>query len=243
MAVFTAVGFDVAAPVLPVAPELPEMATGDDVAIALAPPVCPVLVELDWALAAPELPERATGLAVTRAPPPEPPLAELTDTLDPPLAEPPPVLVAAPPAPEVPVAVPPPPPLPPTAVTVTEFDALPVLPEPALELLEAPELATALDEPTAVAAPVFPELPELPDVAWAPAVADPKRRKASTLNAPATSERQTLVMDREFESFMFFTSSRSPGRWAHAGSIRSGALRSEAGKVTKMRGRTWRTER
>ncbi|HYX43880.1 MAG TPA: hypothetical protein VE760_02475 [Acidimicrobiales bacterium] len=146
-------------------------------------------------------------------------MAELTDTLDPPLAEPPPVLVAAPPAPEVPVAVPPPPPLPPTAVTVTEFDALPVLPEPALELLEAPELATALDEPTAVAAPVFPELPELPDVAWAPAVADPKRRKASTLNAPATSERQSLVMDREFESFMFFTSSRSPGRWAHAGAI------------------------
>jgi len=129
------------------------------------------------------------------------------------------VFVAAPPAPEVPVAVPPPPPLPPTAVTMTVFDALPVLPEPAVELLLAPELAPALAVPTAVAEPVSPESPEFPDVAWAPAVADPSSRKASTVNAPATSERQSLVIDREFESFMFFTSSRSPGRWAHAGSM------------------------
>ncbi|HWC12167.1 MAG TPA: hypothetical protein VG455_13210, partial [Acidimicrobiales bacterium] len=85
-----AVGLDVAAPVEPVEPELPEMATGDEEATALALPVCPVLVELDWAVAAPERPEVATGLAVTDAPPPDPPLAELTDTLDPPAATPPP---------------------------------------------------------------------------------------------------------------------------------------------------------
>jgi hypothetical protein len=48
------------------------------------------------------------------------------------------------------------------------FAAEPVEPDLAFEFASAPELATLLVSPLAIAAPVFPELPELPDVASPP---------------------------------------------------------------------------
>jgi hypothetical protein len=71
-----AVGLDVAAPVDPVGPELPETATGLLTADEEAGPVLPVLVALDCDDADPELPDVATGLTLTVEPPPEPPLAD-----------------------------------------------------------------------------------------------------------------------------------------------------------------------
>jgi hypothetical protein len=75
-------------------------------------------------------------------------------------------LRAGPPAPETPTAMPPLPPRPPMAATPVLFTAAPVLPDAALLVALAPELALLLALPTAIAGPVLPELPELPD--WAP---------------------------------------------------------------------------
>jgi hypothetical protein len=74
MAVFVAVGFDVAEPVPPVAPDPPEVAAGCDAAPDVADPVSPVFVLPDWALAAPEFPVFAVGVMVTVELPPLPPL-------------------------------------------------------------------------------------------------------------------------------------------------------------------------
>jgi hypothetical protein len=62
-------------PVPPVEPELPEMATGLEMAVDVAGPVLPVLVAVDDAFTAPELPEMAAGDSTTLGEPPEPPLA------------------------------------------------------------------------------------------------------------------------------------------------------------------------
>jgi hypothetical protein len=112
MPVFVAVGLEIAAPVAPVDPELPEMATGLDTALDVALPVLPVLVALDWALVEPELPVVADGLTRTDDPPPLPPLALPTATLDPPMAVEAKVgavmtFVAAPPGPATGMATPP----------------------------------------------------------------------------------------------------------------------------------------
>jgi hypothetical protein len=75
MAELVAVGETVAAPVPPVGPEFPAMATGADSAADDADPVAPVLVLPDWAVDEPELPDVAVGLIVTVEAPPLPPLA------------------------------------------------------------------------------------------------------------------------------------------------------------------------
>jgi hypothetical protein len=173
MALLDATGLDVAEPVLPVLPEFPETATGLLMAVDEAGPVLPVFVALDCAFVFPVLPDVAMGVTLTFTPPPAPPLAEPTATLEPPMAADEPMvpnerLRAGPAAPETPTARPPLPPSPPTATTPVLFTAAPVLPDAALLLALAPELALLLALPTAMAAPVFPELPELPDTAGPP---------------------------------------------------------------------------
>jgi hypothetical protein len=173
MALLNATGLDVAAPVLPVVPEFPENATGLLTAVEMAAPVLPVFVALDCADVLPEFPVVAIGLDVTFTPPPAPPLAEPTATLEPPMAADEPRvpnerLRAGPPAPETPTARPPFPPRPPRATTSVAFTAAPEDPDAALLLALAPELALLLALPTATAGPVFPELPEFPDVATPP---------------------------------------------------------------------------
>jgi len=132
-----------------------------------------VFVALDCADAFPEFPEVAMGAALTVTPPPAPPLAEPTATLCPPMAADEPMvpnerLRAGPAASETAAAMPPLPPRPPMATTSVPFTAAPVLPDAALLLAPAPELALLSALPTASAGPVFPELPELPEVALPP---------------------------------------------------------------------------
>jgi hypothetical protein len=98
-------------------------------------------------------------------------LAEPTATLCPPMAADEPMvpnerLRAGPPGPETPMAMPPLPPEPAMAATPVLFTAAPVLPDAALLVALAPELALLLALPMAIAGPVFPEAPEFPD--WAP---------------------------------------------------------------------------
>src|SRR5688500_16518062 len=138
IAELVAVGFEVAVPVPPVLPELPDTATGLLTADEDAGPVFPVLVALDCDFAAPESPDVATGLTLTVEPPPEPPLAEVWLTLEPPVAVlvptvPTDTFAAGPPAPDAAAARPPPPPLPPAEITVVWLTAAPVEPEPAVE--------------------------------------------------------------------------------------------------------------
>jgi hypothetical protein len=173
MAVLAATGLDEAGPVGPVAPELPETATGLLTAEETALPVLPVFVALDCADELPVLPDVAMGVAVMLTPPPAPPLAEPTATLEPPMAVDEPItpnerLRAGPPAPETPTESPPAPPMPPRATTSVPFTAAPVGPDAALLAALAPELAVLLAPPTASAGPVLPDAPELPEVALPP---------------------------------------------------------------------------
>ena len=168
MALLNATGLDEAEPVDPVWPEFPETAIGLLTAPEMAGPVRPVFVALDCADAFPVLPEVAMGATLTFTPPPAPPLAEPTATLEPPMAADEPMvpnerLRAGPAAPETPTAMPPLPPRPPMARTPVSFTAAPVLPDAALLVALAPELALLLALPMATAGPVSPELPELPD--------------------------------------------------------------------------------
>jgi hypothetical protein len=193
--VLIAVGLDVAAPVAPVDPELPDTAMGADTALDEAGPVLPVLVALDCEDDDPELPEWATGVATTVELPPEPPLALPTATLEPPTAAPAPAFTAPPPAPATGTATPPLPPLPPTAAMPVLLDALPVDPEPDVEPAPAPELAVLSAPPVAIASPVSPELPEFPDVASACAAVELRMRNATAANAPTTNVRKGLLND------------------------------------------------
>jgi len=216
MAVLLAVGFDVAAPVDPVEPELPDTATGLLVADDEAGPVFPELVALDCDDDEPELPDVATGLTETVEPPPEPPLAEETATLEPPVAVEEPMvpadtLVAEPPAPEVAGASPPPPPLPPTATMVVWFTAAPVAPEPDLDPEPAPDEAVLAAPPVATAAPVDPEFPELPDVVWAQEGDDCSSMMASAAAAMARSTRPRRLNDRMVAVIMRKSPPSRPG--------------------------------
>jgi hypothetical protein len=183
-----AVGFDVAAPVFPVFPEPPDTATGLLTADDDAGPVFPVLVALDCDFTEPELPEVATGATLTVEPPPEPPLAVLTATLDPPA-----------------VAVPPPPPLPPVATTPVWFTADPLDPDPAVEPEPAPDEALLVAPPDAIAAPVEPESPEPPDV-WAQDGVDCRSSTAKTATAETRMAQPSRLMFRMVAIFMRITS-------------------------------------
>jgi hypothetical protein len=154
--------------------------------------VLPVLVALDCDDDEPELPEMATGLATTLELPPEPPLELPTAMLEPPIATPPPTLTASPPPPATGTATPPLPPLPATAAMSTLLDAVPVEPEPDVEPAPAPDDAVLLAPPVAVASPVSPELPEFPELASAWAAVAPRRRSATTANAPARNVRRAF---------------------------------------------------
>src|SRR5438552_16443063 len=80
-----------AAPVGLVGPELPDTADGAELALEVAGPVVPELVEEDWAVTGPDGPECAKGVVAMEIPPPAPPLAV-------PVATPwPPAAVASPP--------------------------------------------------------------------------------------------------------------------------------------------------
>src|SRR5438270_10020468 len=124
------------APLLPVSPESPLMATGLPTAVELAPPVSPVLVEEDCAVDAPELPETAVGVWEPLTSPPSPPLALTLAMESPPVTLPmrtrlwPPTrtrLRASPARPERAVARSPPlPPKPPSARPLTSLETLPV---------------------------------------------------------------------------------------------------------------------
>jgi hypothetical protein len=81
----TAATLEWTSPVLPVEPELPEMATGLDTDVDDAGPVLPVLVADDWATADPESPVMASGLTSMATSPPLPPLADATAIESPPL--------------------------------------------------------------------------------------------------------------------------------------------------------------
>jgi hypothetical protein len=170
--------------------------------------VFPVLVALDCDDAEPEFPEVATGLTLTVEPPPEPPLAELEATLEPPVAVfvptvPTDTLVAEPPAPDAAGATPPLPPLPPAAMIVVWFTAAPVEPDPDVEPEPAPDEAELVAPPVAIAGPVDPELPELPDVAWAQDGVDCRRSTAKTAAAVARrAQPSRLLKDRMVAIFM-----------------------------------------
>jgi len=194
MAELFALGLDVAAPVDPVVPELPETATGLLAADDDALPVVPLFVALDCDVDAPELPDVATGLTLTVEPPPEPPLAEFTATLEPPVADelptvPADTLMAGPPAPAAAADKPPPPPLPPAAITVVWFTAAPVEPEAELDPEPAPEEAELLAEPDEIAAPV-----------------EPEGRTAKTAAAEARTAQPSRLKDRMVAVFMRITS-------------------------------------
>jgi hypothetical protein len=206
-----AVGFEVAAPVLPVLPELPDTATGLLTADEDAGPVFPVLVALDCDFAAPELPDVATGVALTVEPPPEPPLDDVWLTLEPPTAVlvpmvPTDTFAAGPPAPDPAAARPPLPPLPPAEITVVWFTAAPVEPDPDVEPEPAPEEAVLLAPPTATAGPVAPDPPEFPETIWASdAVAD-RNSTAKTAAAEARMAQPSRLMFRMVAIFMRITS-------------------------------------
>lgn len=211
MPVFVAFGLDMAAPVGPVGPELPETATGLLEADDDAGPVAPVLVALDCDETGPEFPDVATGLTVSVVPPPAPPLAELTATLEPPVADelprvPADTLVAEPPVPDAAADKPPPPPLPPPAMRVVWLTAAPVAPEPEVAPEPAPEVAELLAAPEEIAAPVEPEPPELPEVAWAQEGDDCRSRTAMTAAAEAKMAQPSRLKDRMVAVFMRITS-------------------------------------
>ena len=133
----------------------------------------PEFVALDCADELPVLPVVAVGVAVMLTPPPAPPLAAPTATLEPPMAVDEPIvpnekLRAGPPAPETEAESPPLPPMPPRATTLVPLAAVPVEPDAELLLALAPELAVLLALPTAIAGPVFPDAPELPVEALPP---------------------------------------------------------------------------
>jgi hypothetical protein len=206
-----AVGFDVAAPVLPVLPELPETATGLLTACDDAGPVFPVLVALDCDDEDPEFPDLATGATLTVAPPLEPPLADVWDTLEPPVAVlvptvPTDTFAAGPPAPDAAAATPPPPPLPPAAITVVWLTAAPVAPEPEVEPEPAPDEALLVAPPVATAGPVEPELPEPPETIWAPDGADCRSSMAKTAAVKAKMAQPSRLMFRMVAIFMRITS-------------------------------------
>ncbi|HEX3622366.1 MAG TPA: hypothetical protein VHT97_08635 [Acidimicrobiales bacterium] len=218
MAELVALGLDVAAPVDPVGPELPETATGLLEADDDAGPVLPLLVALDCEEAEPEFPDVATGLTLTVELPPEPPLAELTATLEPPVAVelpmvPTDTLVAEPPVPAAAADRPPPPPLPPPAITVVWFTAAPVAPEPELDPEPAPDEAELLAAPVEIAAPVDPDAPEEPEV-WAQDGDDCRSRKAKTAAAEARMAQPSRLKVRMVAVFMRITSlpTRCPQR-------------------------------
>ena len=73
-----------AAPVGPVGPELPDTADGAELALEVAGPVVPELVEEDWAVTGPEAPDCAKGLVTIEIPPPAPPSAVPVATAWPP---------------------------------------------------------------------------------------------------------------------------------------------------------------
>jgi hypothetical protein len=135
-------------------------------------------------------------------------LAELTATLDPPVAVEFPTVaadtfVAEPPAPDAAGASPPLPPLPPAATIVVWFTAAPVAPDPDVEPEPAPEEAELFAVPDARAAPVDPELPELPDVAWAQDGVACRRMTAKTAAAEARmAQPSRLLKDRMVAIFM-----------------------------------------
>jgi hypothetical protein len=207
MPVLVAVGFDVAPPVLPVLPELPETATGLLTADDDAGPVFPVLVALDCDEADPEFPDVATGLTLTVEPPPDPPLAVVWATLDPPTAVlvpmvPTDTLAAEPPAPDTAGASPPLPPLPPAATIVVWFTAAPVEPDPDVEPEPAPDEAVLVAPPVAIAGPVAPEPPVFPEV-WAQDGEEVRRITAKTAAAEArTAQPSRLLKDRMVAIFM-----------------------------------------
>jgi hypothetical protein len=180
MAELLAEGFTTTGPVAPVAPELPDCEPGLLVAPEVEDPVFPEFVALDWADAAPELPVRASGLTVTVVVPPAPPLEELVATLEPPTAVDAPIvnnemLTAGAPGPARTRVMPASPPSPPRAKTPVPLTALPDVPDAALALAPAPELALLNASPKAPAAPVFPERPDAPEVAEPPKVmAEPR---------------------------------------------------------------------
>jgi hypothetical protein len=211
MPVLVAVGFDVAAPVPPVEPELPETATGLLTADEDAGPVFPVLVALDCDFEAPELPDVATGVTLTVEPPPEPPLAELVATLEPPVAVLVPIVptdtfAAGPPAPDAAADKPPPPPLPPAATIVVWLTAAPVAPEPDVEPEPAPDEAALFAPPVATAGPVDPEVPEFPVVAWAQDGVDCRSSRAKTAATEARMAQPSRLMFRMVAIFMRITS-------------------------------------
>jgi hypothetical protein len=211
MAELFALGLDVAAPVDPVVPELPDTATGLLTAADDALPVVPLFVALDCDVDAPEFPDVATGLTLTVEPPPEPPLAEFTATLEPPVADelptvPADTLVAVPPVPAAAADVPPPPPLPPAAITVVWFTAAPVEPEAEFDTEPAPEEAELLADPDEIAVPVDPEGPEPPVVAWAHEGDDCRSRTAKTAAAEARTAQPSRLKDRMVAVFMRITS-------------------------------------
>jgi hypothetical protein len=78
MALLVTVIVEVTGPLLPVFPELPEMAVGLEVAVDDEAPVLPVLVAEDWATTAPEAPDVATGLMFKVTELPFPPLTSTT---------------------------------------------------------------------------------------------------------------------------------------------------------------------
>jgi len=84
MPVLTATGLDELDPPLPVAPEPPDDETGFELAVEVASPVRPELLELEVALASPLLPDRAVGDTWEPAPPPLAPPAAPMPTDPPP---------------------------------------------------------------------------------------------------------------------------------------------------------------
>jgi len=219
MAELVALGVDVAAPVDPVGPELPETATGLLAADDEAGPVLPVLVALDCDDAEPEFPEVATGATLTVEPPPEPPLAEETATLEPPTAVelpmvPTDTLVAEPPAPAAEADRPPPPPLPPPATTLVWLSAAPVVPDPELAPEPAPEEAELFAVPDEIAGPVDPEGPEGPETIWAQDGDACSSRTATTAAAEARRAQPSRLKVRMVAVFMRITSlpTRCPRR-------------------------------
>src|SRR5438270_867514 len=168
-------------PVAPVLPESPLLATGLAQAVELAPPVLPVFVEEDWAVEAPESPEMATGSCVIFTLPPSPPLTSALAIESPPVTLPWKTrerfptrvrLLTSPARLETARALSPPrPPLPPMPVARTRLAASPVVPDTELACDSAPELASDLAEPLAVASPVLPESPLRPEV-MAPVICD-----------------------------------------------------------------------
>src|SRR5205814_5664306 len=86
--VLSVAAVNLAAPVLPESPELPDSAWGSAIAVEDAAPVSPVLVAEDWARERPESPEMADGLCVTLTSPPSPPLTEPSAMESPPVTAP-----------------------------------------------------------------------------------------------------------------------------------------------------------